>query len=391
MTAPFLPRYGDRALADVVPALFAALGVPGFPNVLAVPPARRACLLLVDGMGWELLRAHRREAPVLNALADGTEPITAGFPATTATSVTSIGTGLPPGEHGIVGYTFAGQPGGLVNALTWCSYGDGVPVDLREDLVPETFQPATTAMQRAAATGLSVRLAVPVVHKGSGLTRAALRGAELHGVRALGDLAEVALTALAAPERTFCYAYHGDLDLLGHTHGPGTLAWRMQLTQIDRLVATLLDGLAPGDLLAITADHGMVALDDDTRVDVDTETVLQQGIRLLGGDVRARHLYVEPGAAEDVAATWREFLGDRAWVVHRDEAIAAGWFGPAVAEHVRPRIGDVLVVSRGRHGIVRSVREPAETRLVGHHGSLTAAEQLVPFLVAGSDVPCGRA
>lgn len=387
MTGPFLPRYGEGALADIVPSLLAALGVRGFPNVLAAPQARRVCLLLIDGLGWELLRAHAGDAPFLTELAAGAEPVTAGFPATTATSVTSIGTGLPPGEHGIVGYTFAGRPAGLVNALTWCSYGAGVPVDLREELVPEEFQPATTAMQRAAADGVTVRLAVPTVHRGSGLTRAALRGAELCGVRALGDLAEVALRTFTGGDRGFCYAYHGDLDLLGHTHGPGSLAWRLQLRQIDQLIATIADGLGPGDLFAITADHGMVALDPAVTTDVDTEPVLQHGIRLLGGDVRARHLYVEDGAAGDVAAVWRAQLGDRAWVVHRDKAIAEGWFGPRVADHVRPRIGDLLVVSRGRHGIVRSVAEPAETGLIGHHGSLTAEEQLIPFLLLQGDTP----
>lgn len=380
MTSPFLPRYGERALADVVPSLLAALGVPGFGNVLGTPPARRICLLLIDGMGWDLLRRHERDAPFLNALAAGSTPITAGFPSTTATSVTSVGTGLPPGQHGIVGYTFASGPAELMNALTWCSYGSGVPVDLREEHVPEQFQPASTALSRAAEDGVSVRLGVPAFHQGSGLTRAALRGGELTGVRALGDLAEVALRTFTGRGRTFCYTYHGDLDMLGHTHGPGSVAWRMQLRQIDQLVATIAESVRPGDLFAITADHGMIALTDGSRTDVDAEPELQRGIRLLGGDVRARHLYVEPGAADDVVATWRGRLGDRAWVVHRDEAIADGWFGPTVADHVRPRIGDVLAVSRDRYGIVRSVAEPAETGLIGHHGALTEEEQLIPLL-----------
>ena len=46
-----------------------------------------------------------------------------------------------------------------------------------------------------------------------------LRGGEHWGVRALGDLA-AALTGEPESDRTFRYAYHGDLDLLGHVYGP---------------------------------------------------------------------------------------------------------------------------------------------------------------------------
>ena len=55
-----LPEYGRRSLAEVLPAAVAALGGPGTPeaNGLVLPPSRAIALLLVDGMGHELLRAH---------------------------------------------------------------------------------------------------------------------------------------------------------------------------------------------------------------------------------------------------------------------------------------------------------------------------------------------
>jgi hypothetical protein len=84
----------------------------------------------------------------------------------------------------------------------------------------------------------------------------------------------------------------------------------------------------------------------------------------------------------DVLAAWREKLGDNAWVVERDEAIAAGWFGPRVSDRVRPRIGDVVAAARDRFGMVRRQAEPVESSLIGQHGSLTSAEQLVPLAIA---------
>ncbi len=374
-----LPRYGSGTLADVVPSLLAALGVAGFDGVLRVEPARAVCLLLVDGLGDQLLRAHGRYAPFLAGLAAGAEPITVGFPSTTATSIASVGTGRPPGEHGILGYTFATPHDELLNALTWCAGG----TDARERFVPELAQPHPTALQRAAADGVAVRLAVPAWFRGTGLTRAALRGGEIAGTHAMGDVAAVALSALAGGGRSFCYAYHGGLDTVGHVHGPGSLAWRLELAQVDLLASAIAEGLPAGGLLAVVADHGMVATPPADRVDVDAEPYLLDGVRLLGGDPRARHVYTTPGAEADVLVAWRARLGDRALVVPRDEAVAAGWFGPVVTRDALARIGDVLAVATGTTAIVRSEVEPRETAMLGGHGALTAAEQLVPWLVSG--------
>jgi len=93
----------------------------------------------------------------------------------------------------------------------------------------------------------------------------------------------------------------------------------------------------------------------------------------------------EPGATDDVRAAWRELIGDRAWIRTRDEAIAEGWFGPVVEPHVRDRIGDLVVAARTEFAIVQSRVTPRLSELIGHHGSLTDAEQLVPLLVYRPD------
>jgi predicted AlkP superfamily pyrophosphatase or phosphodiesterase len=299
--------------------------------------------------------------------------------------VAALGTGLPAGQHGIVGFSFAIPGGPLINALNWRTYGEGDGADLRDRFVPEDIQPVPTTLERAAAAGVLVALAVPHLHHGTGLSRAVLRGGDFRGVHALGDLAATVLAALSGSERVFCYAYHGDLDLLGHLYGVGSLPWRLQLNHIDRLAAAIAEGLPPGSQLVVTADHGMVTVPEQSRLDFDTEPALQAGVRLLGGEPRTRYLYTEPGATGDVFATWRELIGDRAWIVTRDEAIQQGWFGPVVEDRFRDRIGDVVVAARTDFAVVRSVVRSRLASLIGHHGSLTAAEQLVPLLVFGPD------
>lgn len=366
-------------LTDVTPSLLAALGVTGYADTLNLAGADRVCLLMVDGLGWEQLRAYAADAPFLAGHAEGTEPMSVGFPATTAASVATLGTGLPVGRHGIVGLSFLvpGQP--LLHALTWRRQGEGVKEDLRDTVVPERVQPTPTALEQAEAAGVAVTVTAPRIQRRSGLSRAVLRGGRFVTSHALGDLvANVAAALRAAP--AFCYAYQGDLDLMGHVYGPGSAAWRAQLRVIDRLAADIAGELPPGGLLAVVADHGMVRLADGETVDADTTPALTDGVLEIGGDIRARHVYAQPGAAADVLATWRAVLGERAVVVSRDEAVADGWFGPDVSELVLPRIGDVVTSSLGGNGVLRSRLEPIESRMVGHHGSHGSAERLVPFL-----------
>jgi hypothetical protein len=384
-SAPPLPRYGNSALSDLMPSLLTALDVPGFANWLGFEPVSRVCLLMVDGLGWELLRAGRRHAPFLNELAERSEPLTAGFPATTAASLGSLGTGLPPSGHGLVGYTMA-LPGEsrAFNCLRWSTYGLGGKGDLRDRLVPEEVQPAPTAFERAAEAGVSVAMTGPAVHNRSGLSRAVFRGATYAEAFTAGDLAATAVRLLGESRRSLVYAYYGDLDLTGHVRGPGSPAFGLQLAQVDRLAAGLA-ALLPGDaVLVITGDHGMVGLNPGQLLDLGDEPELAAGVRVLAGEARARHVYAEKGAADDVLAAWRAVLGDSMWVVPGEQAIAEGWFGPDMPGEYRRRVGDVVAAAFGPVGVVQRSVDPAQARMRGHHGSLTSAEQLVPCLVAAN-------
>jgi predicted AlkP superfamily pyrophosphatase or phosphodiesterase len=371
------PDPGLPHLADVVPSVLAAMGAPDFERRIPMNDGLSgACVLLVDGLGAELLDTYADDAPVLAGLRGRT--LSVGFPSTTAAGLAAIGSGYRSGQHGMVGYTFRLPGAGVVNALQWRQHPSGD--DLRDSLPPEVVQPLPTTFERAASAGFAVSVVSSAQFVDSGLTRAVLRGARYVGVHGLGDLGAGIRDAIAA--RGFCYGYHGDLDLLGHLHGPGSLAWRLQLRHVDRLVADVLEGLPPGGLLAVVADHGMVGVTDADLVDVDASSDLLDGVTAIGGEARARHVYVDDGAAAAVLAAWRETLGDRAWVVSRDEAIAAGWFGDHVADRVRDRIGDVVAAARDSAVLVRRTVEPVESGLLGHHGSLTTAEQRVPLLVA---------
>ncbi|WP_438485464.1 alkaline phosphatase family protein [Streptomyces sp. S186] len=376
LTAP-VPRYGTGSLADLLPAITTGQGLPGVTTGMELAPADRACVFLIDGLGWELLRAHPGEAPFLTSLLDTSFngsglPLTAGFPATTATSLASVGTGLPPGAHGLPGYTCQDPAtGALMNQLRWRPWTD-----------PHAWQPYPTVFRLAEAAGIhTCQVSAPDFAQ-TPLTRIALSGGTFHGRLSGEERMDLAAGQLAAGDRSLVYTYYSEVDAKGHRYGVDSDAWRGQLLYVDRLAQRLAEQLPPRSALYITADHGMIDIpfDPDSRIDFDEDWELRAGVRLLGGEGRARHVYAHPGAAADVLAVWREVVGDQMWVAGREEAIAAGWFGPHVDDRVRARIGDVVAAAHADMAIIASEREPGESQMVGLHGSMTPVEQLVPLL-----------
>ena len=369
-------RYGQASLSDVLPSVLAALGVPGEPNVLEIEPAECIVVLLVDGLGWQLLREHAGHAPFLSSLA--ARPLTAGFPTTTAVSITSLGTGVPPGQHGMTGYvTRADGLAEPVNWLTWRGARSGV--DLLGNLPPEQVQPVTTAFQRAEQAGLNATVVSAPAFRDSGLTRAALRGGHYLRAFTAADTATVAAAA-ARTRRGLIYCYYSELDLIGHVHGCRSDAWLAQLRLVDLGAQLLADRLPVGTRLLVTADHGMVDVPETAKIDYDSEPSLQEGVELLAGEGRVRYLHVAPGELGAVRARWAEVLGDRMALLTRDEAIDHGWFGPDVGEPARQRIGDLIAVAVSDVAVVRRKAESRNASLIGQHGALTEAELLVPLL-----------
>ena len=375
MTAPgafVAPAYGARSLGDVVPAVAVALGTPlgEAPSALALPAAPAYVVFLVDGLGARLLERHASAAPFLASLLQAAEPGTAGVPSTTATSLTSLGTGLAPGTHGLVGFT-SRVPGTdrLLNALSW-----------PRDVDPTQWQPHPTAFSRLVEAGVATTVVNKRDFRASGLTRAAHRGAEFVGADRVGErIAAVLAGSAVSPSLT--YVYDSDLDWTGHRFGVASPQWLQQLAMVDAEAERMREALPPHVRLLVVADHGMVDSPPASRVDVDERPELRDGVWLMGGEARFRHLYCPGRAVGDVLATWTEVLGDRAEVLTRDDAVQRGWFGelmPAVA----PRIGDVLVACRGDAAVVASVELAYENSLVGLHGSLTPVEMLIPILVS---------
>jgi hypothetical protein len=321
---------------------------------------------LVDGLGSVNLTA--RSAHARNIATMTRSDVHSGFPTTTASALTALMTGRSPGESGMVGYAVRDPSSGhVINQLSGLDSVD-----------PESWQPLPTVWELNADVPAAI-VASPR-YRESGLTRAILRGAPYVSVKTYADRTVAVDTFLRENRSGVVYVYIPELDMAAHASGVSSDQWIRRLEELDGFVADVKRMLGPGDGLLITADHGVLDVPPTRHFMVPADSELLGGVT-VGGEPRFLHLYCDnPTRTLDA---WREAEGGRAYVVTRDEAIDAGWFG-TVADFARPRIGDVLVTPRGESVYyIEGIATPQSLAMVGQHGGLSRTETLVPILRAG--------
>ena len=241
MPAPSVPDYG-RSTWPTAPVWPQSVRCDRLSACL-----RFYVLLLVDGLGRHQLGRYA------GALTWGRR-ITRG--SQRPPPITSLGTGLPPGRHGIAGYSFWYPPERRVlTTLRWPSGLSGLDV-----------QPQLTYLERLEGAGVRTSTVAPAHFAGTGLTTAALRGPSFRPVTDETDHArrlDLVTQAVASAERTLTYCYERRLDHAGHSHGVGSPQWLAELAR--RPPAGVLHRPCRRRRLVVTGDHGMVDVPADAR------------------------------------------------------------------------------------------------------------------------------
>ena len=360
-------RFG---LADITNSIFNSLSVPETIDSLSLGSAEnREVLILIDGMGQDAIDKYGDQFPIFDELKQ-VKKLYTNFPSTTATSLSTLGTGVLPGVHGMLGYTIRvpRSDNRLLNALKW---------DERVD--PVMWQKVPTLFERAVLAGVSVTHVAAKRYEGSGFTQAALRGAKYVGANGVDEMA-TAVSAALKPQPSFVYTYLNTLDSAGHSDGVGSDKWLTALQQVSEFI-TKVKQLAPaGTRIWVTSDHGMV--NSTEQIILGQDNKLLENVTLIGGEPRARHIYIKEGAASETIAQWQEFFGNKAKVLSKESAIKDGLFGPVVTEDSHDRLGDLIAIANNDLILVDPARVREESSMVGHHGGVTDIEVEIPLLLA---------
>lgn len=363
--------------SDLLPPPFADGARPALLDVLRPlldsPEPGRDLVVLLDGVGADLLAEHRSLTPTLRRLDAETTRVRTVSPSTTSSAMVSLHTGVPPLVHGVLGYlTYDPQTAACVNQIS------GAP-----GLDPQQWMPVPTLVESSARRAVQV---APAKHAGSHLSGVAYRGWEFLG-HGRGDRVEAVRTALhRAGADGLVHLHLDDVDHAGHRHGIDSEQWRSALAEVDAVLGALLRRLPRGTRIHVTADHGMVDTSAEHTTDLADHPRLLRLVDEIAGEPRALALHAVPGvgADEELAAGLTALLGERAQVLRHEEILDSGLLGPTgtpVSARVEGRLPDVLVLSRGRWNVDDySRRKDSARQMIGVHGSLTAAEAWVPLV-----------
>jgi len=358
---PIIPDYTQANLSSIVPSLLSPSGTSGLPDWFPVEAqgAKVVVVLVLDGLGLLQWQQHRQFTPALSECA--VAALTTVAPSTTATALTSLTTGLTPGEHGIIGYRMD-MGGTVMNTLRW---GDDTG-DLRRRFPPHQIQACPPFL------GASVPVISRAELEGSGFTQAHLAGVRSMGWRAASSIAVTVRNCIADGD-TFIYAYYDGVDKIAHERGFGPF-YEAELRHADALVADIMAVMPTDSVLLVTADHGQVMVGENT---LFVDESLRQHIHHQSGEGRFRWLHANRGRESALFEAARVHE-DVAWVVSRDQVLEEKWFGAHVSQNALKRMGDVALVPFAPV----SFEDPGDTGsfpLVCRHGSLTEEEMRIPL------------
>lgn len=332
----------------------------------------REILFLIDGFGADTLNTYASAMPTIARLKRHSI-INTAFPSTTATNLATLTTGELPGVHGMLGYTVqVPRSGGrILNALKW---------DERVD--PTHWQPVPTLFERAMAEGIHVSHVAAKRYENTGFTRAVFRGAHYRGANVVPELIAQTKDALQKSP-AFVYLYMNDLDVAGHSDGVGSNKWLTALIMIDQMLASLMKDMPQGTRIWLTSDHGMVNVSE--KIVIGDDNPLLHNVAVIAGEPRARHIYLSPDhdtptARTDVASLWQQYLGDRADVLTREEALTSNLFGAEVTADSLDRMGEVIAIANRGVVLIDPTRIEKEAAMVGHHGGRSEIETQVGLL-----------
>lgn len=383
---PHFPDYSGVGFVNLIASLVEACGgAPRHPPLAALAPAelraaRNVVLLIVDGLGDRYLCANGAEG---NFARRRRGSISAVFPSTTASAITTSYTGATPLEHGLTGwFTYFGEAGCVAAPLPFCSRGDKKPLAVRG------VAPALLFHESSFFDGLAVRPIVVTYRKivDSEYNRHHCGRAERRAYDKLeGLVLELEAAVTSGAERKFIYAYWPEFDTLAHKHGVASPEVRRHFDELDAAFGELLARLEGTDtLLVATADHGFVDSAGAESLAFEDAPGLAALLRFpLCGERRIAFCHVQEGRVREFIQRARDWLGERAEVRPSAELAEEGWFGPGRA-HPRfaERIGDVALFMKERYTIKDWV--PGEPRHlhIGNHGGASEDEMRIPLVVA---------
>lgn len=346
------------------------------PNNFGLRRSKNAVVILVDGLGAANLRFQPGHAPFLNSHLNKSSTIECAFPSTTATSLTSLATGVAAAKHPVIGYqVFDRETRESVNLLTGWS---------------ESFSPARQTSRPisklATAEAKKFVFCGPAEYENSGFTKATMPEATYISAKTIEERFDAISKLLKSSASTISYLYVPELDQIAHAFGSQSQKWLNKLEELDALVKNFVSHIPTDTGVLLTADHGVIDVPYDSHLFLDDLELAN--LKFVGGDPRVRFLYFDventAQAIELARVKLLNHLHDAAYVCTYAELVSAGWYVEASAEAMS-LMPDLFVIAKSRVAFYhRKFAKQKSLLMIGQHGSISIDEIKVPLLRFGA-------
>lgn len=330
-----------------------------YPDLAArIPRADSYVFVLIDGLGDHQL-SHPAAAPLAAARVGALD---ASFSTQTTVSTSTLATGLPPSQHGLIAYLLRlPERGQVANTIFWFD-ADGAPVDVNFG----RFLPSPNLAERLAAKGIESVVIEPTAFVDNALDQVLYRGATVVGADSDAAAARSALEIAAQPGKLVA-VYLPQVDAAAHAVGQGSDLYAGAVGEAAELWSAITAGLPDGVVAVGTADHGHVDIPAENNIRLQPA----DGV-IFYGDSRVVYVAGDVDRASDLAEQLPAI-----WVSRSD--MDGFWGPPPYHPEFESRRPDGALVADAHYAFQYSGNDGV---MIGQHGGLTEEELRVPLLVA---------
>jgi len=387
----YLPSYDGRSILNLTSLILTHYGSKSATMALNFSKELQNTMvvIIVDGLGYLQLKEARKRLSIVDAAlskAQTFEAMTTVFPSTTSTVLTSFNTGLPPAQHGIIGFSmFVKELGAVVNTITFSPASEkGEGAFESSGLQASYLYPQKTIYQELSSLGVKSKVFTPNYLANTVLSRALYNGAEKFKFSQLSDMFVNIRKELLqkTSEPRFITAYWSGVDTISHKYGPMSDEHDAEISAFFfMLFSQLVEKCAgAGATLIVTADHGHVNIPEGCFHDLSSDYELLSNLAIPPtGDSRALFLFPKNEHSNEVI---QKRFSETSVILDKKEAIELGLFGvKELSPSVSSRLGDKLVLPFKQHSYVYRYPTFEYKPMIGNHGGLSQEELLIPLLV----------
>lgn len=346
---------------------------------------RKICLMILDGFGVSTLQHYRDTLPFL--IDRHVTTVSSVYPCTTASALISLYSGDFPITHGYIGWTqYFPEINRYIEVLPHTDFMTGQPVDPAVFDANVTLNPNSIFKLLSQKSPQVGRYAIgPSVYKASSFTRQMLGNADYLGYETPDQMLAHLSDILTRNEDWLATCYCPFPDSLCHDFGIGAEPVHQFFAWLNSALETLTLQLPKDAAIFITADHGMIDIQNYEQLDQQPE-VIKSLKRFQYPEPRFSSFHLAESA--EAFYRWQNEHKDNFLFLNRSEFMDSGLLGIGPTHPYIPIfLGDVMMMATSDIGIKTHVPDNPEANkhLKAHHAGLTPNEMQVPVIVLTRD------